>query len=73
MTLHWPFDDPARFEGSDEEIMVRVRQVRDAIAKKVKEFVDTWPEVESAAAQGSPTEDLSAKTSPTHGSTAQDA
>jgi arsenate reductase len=46
-TLHWPFDDPARFTGTDEEIMVQVRQVRDAIEKKVKEFVETWPEAAS--------------------------
>ena len=54
VTLHWPFDDPARFKGSDEEIMVKVRQVRDAIEQKVKEFMDTWPEVETAPTQMSP-------------------
>ena len=36
---HWPFDDPSRFTGSDEEIMARVRDLRDAIREKVREFV----------------------------------
>jgi arsenate reductase len=36
---HWPFDDPSRFKGSDEEIMAQVRVVRDAIKAKVQEFV----------------------------------
>ena len=56
VTLHWPFDDPARFRGSDEEIMAQVRLVRDAIEKKVKEFVDAWPEVQTALTQDSPTQ-----------------
>jgi len=38
--LHWPFDDPLTFKGSDEEIMARVRLVRDAIKARVREFVD---------------------------------
>ncbi|MCX7027128.1 MAG: arsenate reductase ArsC [Spirochaetes bacterium] len=36
---HWPFDDPSRFMGSDEEIMARVRALRDAIRAKVREFI----------------------------------
>jgi len=38
--LHWPFDDPSTFKGSDEEIMARVRLVRDAIRASVLELVD---------------------------------
>ena len=38
--LHWPFYDPATFAGTDEEIMSRVRQVRDGIRERVREFVD---------------------------------
>jgi arsenate reductase (thioredoxin) len=38
--LHWPFDDPSTFTGGDEEIMARVRAVRDEIREKVREFVD---------------------------------
>ena len=37
--LHWPFRDPSTFRGSDEEVMAQVREVRDAIREKVREFV----------------------------------
>ena len=36
--LHWPFADPSSFEGSDEEIMTRVRAVRDGIEEAVRRF-----------------------------------
>ena len=36
--LHWPFADPSTFKGSDEEIMARVRQVRDQIELAVEAF-----------------------------------
>jgi arsenate reductase len=36
---HWPFDDPSSFKGSDDDIMARVRTVRDQIEAAVKEFV----------------------------------
>ncbi|HUX39526.1 MAG TPA: arsenate reductase ArsC [Rectinemataceae bacterium] len=35
---HWPFDDPSTFVGSDEEIMARVRKVRDEIRAAVRDF-----------------------------------
>ncbi len=38
--LHWPFDDPSTFTGSDGEIMAKVRGVRDAIKEKVKAFAE---------------------------------
>jgi arsenate reductase len=37
--LHWPFDDPSTFRGSDEEIMAGVRRVRDQIEAAVKELI----------------------------------
>jgi arsenate reductase len=37
--LHWPFPDPATFTGSDEEIMAKVREVRDAIKERVRLFI----------------------------------
>jgi len=37
--LHWPFDDPSTFTGSDEEIMARVRVVRDEIELAVQALV----------------------------------
>ncbi len=36
---HWPFADPSTFRGTEEQIMAQVREVRDAIRDKVKEFV----------------------------------
>ncbi|MEW6548439.1 MAG: arsenate reductase ArsC [Spirochaetota bacterium] len=36
---HWPFDDPSKFTGTDEEVMAKVRVVRDAIRGKVLEFI----------------------------------
>lgn len=38
--LHWPFEDPAAFSGSDEQIMSRVRSLRDAIKERVRSFID---------------------------------
>ena len=37
--LHWPFDDPAALEGSDEEKLAKFRQVRDQIEKKIKAWL----------------------------------
>ena len=34
----WPFDDPARLTGTDEEVLAGFRRVRDEIAGKIK----TW-------------------------------
>ncbi|HBK58968.1 MAG TPA: arsenate reductase ArsC [Spirochaetaceae bacterium] len=39
---HWPFDDPSTFTGSEEEIMSRVRQIRDQIEDAVKHFVAAY-------------------------------
>jgi len=36
--LHWPFPDPADFVGTEEQVMAQVREVRDAIKEKVREF-----------------------------------
>ena len=36
--LHWPFEDPSGFEGSDAE-NEKFRQVRDQIAAKIREWV----------------------------------
>jgi arsenate reductase (thioredoxin) len=36
--LHWSFEDPAKFEGSDEQKLARFRQVRDLIDARVR----TW-------------------------------
>jgi arsenate reductase len=39
--LFWPFPDPAAFTGNDEEIMARVREVRDAIKAEVRRFIQS--------------------------------
>ena len=36
--LNWPFDDPAAFEGSEEERLAKFREVRDQIERKVKDW-----------------------------------
>ena len=38
--LHWPFEDPAAFTGSDEETLAKFRQVRDAIADRVRQWTE---------------------------------
>ncbi len=37
--LHWSFEDPAAFQGTDEEKLAKFRQVRDQINEKVKEWI----------------------------------
>ena len=33
--LHWPFDDPAAFEGSEEETLAVFRATRDALEARI--------------------------------------
>lgn len=37
--LHWSFEDPARWEGSEDEKLQKFREVRDQIEKKIKGWV----------------------------------
>lgn len=37
--LHWPFEDPAAFEGSDEEKTEKFREIRNQIEVKVKDWL----------------------------------
>ncbi len=39
--LHWSFEDPATFEGSEEEKLAKFREVRNQIEQKVKDWVAT--------------------------------
>jgi arsenate reductase (thioredoxin) len=39
--LHWPFADPSKFTGTKDEILEKMRKVRDEIEAKVREFIDT--------------------------------
>jgi len=38
---HWPFDDPAKAAGTEEEIMAEFRRVRNQIRKKIERFLET--------------------------------
>lgn len=38
--LHWPFDDPASFEGTEEEKLEKFREVRDQIKEKIQSWLE---------------------------------
>lgn len=38
--LHWGFDDPSKFEGTDREKLEKVRIVRDDIKQKIQEWLE---------------------------------
>lgn len=37
--IHWPFEDPAAFEGSDGEKLAKFREIRDQIDRKIRDWV----------------------------------
>src|SRR5208283_2818324 len=37
--LHWPFEDPAAVQGSDEERKVAFRRIRDQIKNRIEAFL----------------------------------
>ncbi len=37
--LHWPFEDPAEFVGSEKEMLARFREVRDRIDLKIRDWL----------------------------------
>jgi arsenate reductase (thioredoxin) len=37
--MHWSFEDPARFEGTEEERLAKFREVRDLIEQKIRAWV----------------------------------
>lgn len=41
--LYWPFDDPEYAEGSQEEKLVKFREVRDQIDAKIKQWLQESP------------------------------
>ena len=45
---HWSFEDPAAFQGSDNEKLAKFREVRDLVGKKVQEWVADQVNVKSA-------------------------
>ena len=36
--LHWPFPDPSKFAGTQEEKLQQTREVRDAIRRKIEDW-----------------------------------
>jgi arsenate reductase len=36
--LHWPFPDPSKVEGTHEEKLEKVRQIRNAIQARIEQF-----------------------------------
>ncbi|MDD5007370.1 MAG: arsenate reductase ArsC [Syntrophorhabdaceae bacterium] len=39
-TIHWSFEDPSAFTGTHEERLEKTRKVRDAIKRKIEEWLD---------------------------------
>jgi len=37
--IHWPFEDPAAFQGSDEEKTEKLREIRNQIEEKIKGWI----------------------------------
>jgi arsenate reductase len=37
--LHWPFEDPAAFQGTDEEKAAKFREVRDLIDRRIQSWL----------------------------------
>jgi arsenate reductase len=38
--LHWAFEDPTKFAGTEEETLAKFRQVRDEISARVREWLE---------------------------------
>jgi arsenate reductase len=38
--LSWPFPDPSRVEGTEEEKLQQVRTIRDAIREKIERWCE---------------------------------
>jgi arsenate reductase len=39
--LHWPFEDPAAKEGSDDERRTAFRRIREQIQRRIRAFLDS--------------------------------
>lgn len=38
--IAWSFPDPSSFKGSEEEVLVETRKVRDEIKRKIQQFIE---------------------------------
>jgi arsenate reductase len=52
--LHWPFEDPAAFVGSDEDTLLKFREVRDQISERIKEWLVGQAKRSSPVLNGGP-------------------
>jgi arsenate reductase len=41
--MHWSFEDPAAFNGTEEEKLAKFRQVRDQIQQKIRDWLAEQP------------------------------
>jgi len=41
--LHWSFEDPSSFEGTNEEKTGKTRKIRDAIRNRITDFIKEIP------------------------------
>ncbi|MDQ6971422.1 MAG: arsenate reductase (thioredoxin) [Mariprofundaceae bacterium] len=44
--VHWPFDDPGKASGTEDEIMAEFRRVRDQIKARIATFVASEPSID---------------------------
>jgi len=40
-TINWPFPDPAKLEGTQEEKVAGTRKIRDAIRARIEEWIES--------------------------------
>ncbi len=38
-TIHWSFEDPSSFKGSEEEILIKTRMIKNQINNKLDEWI----------------------------------
>lgn len=43
--FHWPFEDPAGAAGTEEEILIKFRRVRDEIETRIRHWLMLEPEL----------------------------
>jgi arsenate reductase len=41
--MHWSFEDPAAFEGTQEQKLAKFREIRDRIEQKILDWLETVP------------------------------
>ena len=47
--LHWSFEDPAAFQGTQEEKLIKFRSIRDGIEVKVKEWLSEFNKLDAGS------------------------